>query len=111
MLQSQFVNHVWTLDYQTVNSLSKCCIYSALRCYRVTSGREEFRYTRCVESCLRKTECSPKTRSTGANNKGIVFMILKIEFRKYPPGIRAEKPTIIGYLLSMNGDASFARSG
>ena len=77
----------------------------------MTSGREEFRYTSCIEACLRKTECSPKTRSAGANNEGIVFMILESQFRKLLPDVRAEKPTIIGYLLSMNGDASFARSG
>ena len=38
-------------------------------------------------------------------------MILEIYFRKILPDVGAGKPTIIGYLLSMNGDASFARSG
>lgn len=38
-------------------------------------------------------------------------MILEIHFRKPLPGVGAGKHTIIGYLLSMNGDASFARSG
>ena len=38
-------------------------------------------------------------------------MILEIYFRKLVPGVGAGKPTIIGYLLSMIGDASFARSG
>jgi hypothetical protein len=50
----------------------------SLCCYSVTSGWEEFRYARSVETCLGKTESSSQTCSAGADNDSIIFVVLEM---------------------------------
>ena len=43
----------------------------------MTSCREEFAYTRCIEASLCKAEGRSETRSASTNDKGIILVVLK----------------------------------
>ncbi len=95
--------------------LSERSIDSALCCYSVASRWEELRYTRGIEPSLGQTEGSPKPRSAGTDDNGIVLMVLVTASSDVIPEselkITLGTPTMTGYWLPTNGDASFARSG
>lgn len=85
----------------------------------MTSGREEFRYTGCIEAGLSETEGGSQTRTAGTDDDGIVFVILwrKASINIHPAGASAvkvmmmERRTMTGYLLLRCAEASFALRG
>ena len=92
--------------------LSESGIYTTLCSYCMTSCREKLRYACCVESSLRQAERCSKTGSASADDEGVILMVLGRDLLGRRLLARALfMPTIIGYLLSIKGDASFARSG
>ena len=79
------------------------------------SGREELRDTGSVEASLGKTKGGAQTGTTGANNNGIVLMVLfsksERDCRGLPKDFALKRRTMTGYLLLRKGEASFARRG
>jgi hypothetical protein len=66
---------VLPLWYSNLYALSQGRIDTTLCCYRVRSGRKQFRYTGRVEASFSKTEGRSKTRATSAYNNGIVLVV------------------------------------
>lgn len=98
-----------------VDILSERSIDTTLRRHRMTSGREKLRYACGVESSLSQTESGPKTCPTSTDNDSIVLVILGERALgsslRNKERFRCGKPTMTGYLLLINGEASLARSG
>ena len=98
--------------YNRYNVLSQRSIDASLCGYRVTSCREQLRYTRGFEPRLRKPESCTETSSTSTDDEGIVFVVLAVLSAFFIILKRSGvEHTITGYFCAMKGDASFARNG
>jgi hypothetical protein len=77
----------------------------------MASCREELRYTSGVESRFGQTKGCTQTRSAGADDNGVIFVVLEKSISQGQHQQGGGVHTMTGYLLLTKGEASLARRG